>query len=170
MKANELSEETKKKVTGNVVDDLDNYMQEEFKKETFGIDGLRLRYLLEHERGDGVSFVGSINGDNLKKLPFAHLIKELDDVSITFVLNYLANYYSHVNTVDVFIDYNEEKYTCKEHSQLENAVKSWYRDVCKRLEKSGYDYLDAYEMEDDASDLRFLLAYDEFIGGKWTII
>lgn len=66
MKANELSGDTKKKVTGNVVDDLDNYMQEEFKKETFGIDGLRLRYLLEHERGDGVSFVGSINGDNLK--------------------------------------------------------------------------------------------------------
>ena len=167
MKFNELSGDTKKKVTGNVTDDLDNYMQEEFKKETFSIDGLRLRYLLEHERGDGVSFVGSINGDNLKKLPFAHLIK--DDISITFTLNYLANYYSHVNTVDVFIDYDEEKYTCKEYNQLENAVKSWYRDVCKRLEKSGYDYLDAYEMEDE-DDVRFSLAYDEFTGGKWTII
>lgn len=167
MKANELSGDTKKKVTGNVVDDLDNYMQEEFKKETFGIDGLRLRYLLEHERGDGVSFVGSINGDNLKKLPFTHLIK--DDISITFALNYLANYYCHVNTVDVFIDYDEEKYTCKEYSQLENAVKSWYRGVCEHMEKSGYDYLEAYEMEDE-DDIRFLLPYDEFIGGKWTII
>ena len=48
-------------------------------------------------------------------------------------------------------------------------MKSWYRDVCKRLEKSGYDYLDAYEMEDE-DDVRFLLAYDEFTGGKWTII
>ena len=82
----------------------------------------------------------------------------------------MANYYSHVNTVDVFIDYDEEKYTtCKEYNQLENAVKSWYCDVCKRLEKSGYDYLDAYEMEDE-DDVRFLLAYDEFTGGKWTII
>ena len=167
MKFNELSEDTKKKVMGNVVDDLDNHMQEEFKKETFGIDGLRLRYLLEHERGDGVSFVGSINGDNLKKLPFAHLIK--DEISITFALNYLANYHSHVNTVDVFIDYDEESYTCKEYSQLENAVKSWYRGVCEHMEKSGYDYLEAYEMEDE-DDIRFLLLYDEFIGGKWTII
>lgn len=38
MKANELSGDTKKKVTGNVTDDLDNYMQEEFKKETFSIE------------------------------------------------------------------------------------------------------------------------------------
>ena len=36
MKANELSGDTKKKVTGNVTDDLDNYMQEEFKRRLQG--------------------------------------------------------------------------------------------------------------------------------------
>lgn len=173
MKFNELSEEVKKEVIqntltsdwfmDNVAYDLDDHMREEFAKETFDIGGLTLRYSLRHNQGDGVSFIGSINGDELEKLPFAHLIKDLDNISIMFTPNSLANHYAHVNTVDFAIDYDcgfsEEDYTREERRQLESAVKSWYRDVCERLEKSGYDYLDMCETDDYVESR---LSYDEF--------
>ena len=173
MRFNELSEDVKNEVIQNtlnadwfienVSEDLDDHMREEFKKETFDIDGLTLRYSLRHNQGDGVSFTGSINGDELKKLPFAYLIKDLDNISIMFTPNSLANHYVHVNTVDVAIDYDcgfsEEDYTREERRSLENAVESWYHGVCERLEKSGYDYLDMCETDDYVESW---LSYDEF--------
>ena len=173
MRFNELSEDVKKEVIkntlasdwfmDNVAEDLDDHMREEFAKETFDIDGLTLRYSLGHNQGDGVSFVGSINGDNLEKLPFMHMINDIDSISIMFTPNSLANHYAHVNTVDVFIDYDggygEEDYTREERRQFENAVKSWYRGVCDRLEKSGYDYLDMCETDDYVESW---ISYDEF--------
>ena len=173
MRFNELSEEVKKEVIqntlasdwfrDNVGEDLDDHMREEFEKETFDIDGLTFRYSLGHNQGDGVSFIGSISGDDLKKLPFTHMIKDIDNISIMFTPNSLANRYSHVNTVDVAIDYDcgfsEEDYTREERRQLENAVKSWYRGVCERLEKSGYDYLNMCETDDYVESW---LSYDEF--------
>ena len=142
-------------------EDLSMKMNElfaEFKAEL----ELELHYSLNFCQGDGVSFTGKIMCGELASFPFASLIKDMDDTSISLVPNRLANYYSHKNTVDININLDENLYSSEEYEALEMAIIKWYEDECDLLEREGHnllekimsdeyiaDYLDQFEFSPD---------------------
>ena len=120
----------------------------EFKREL----DLKLHYSLSYCQGDGVSFTGKVMCDELATLPFANLIKDMDDTSISFVPNSLASYYAHKNTVDINIDLDETLYSKEEYDELECAIIAWYEDECDLLEREGYALLDELTSDEYISD------------------
>ena len=139
-----------------------NELFDEFK----GDLDLKLRYSLNGCQGDGVSFTGKVMCGEFASLPFADLIKEMDDTSISLVPNSLASYYAHKNTVDINIDLDETLYSKEEYDELECAIIAWYEDECDLLEREGYalwnellsdecisDYLDQFEFDKDGRRL-----------------
>lgn len=141
-------------------EDVSERMNELFDEFKGDLD-LKLHYSLSYCQGDGVSFTGKIMCDELKSLPFANLIKDMDDTSISFVPNSLASYYAHKNTVDINIDLDETLYSKEEYAELECDIIEWYENECDFLEREGYALLDELTSDECISDYLNQFEFDE---------
>ena len=122
---------------------------------------VELRYSLAHCQGDGVSFVGRIEQTELKGLPFAPLLKDIENSSVSFIGNRLDAYYCYSKTVDVVIDVNEDIYSEEELEELVCVVRNWFDDVCKQLEQEGYAFLNLCEKKETIAEFLAKQKFDK---------
>ena len=127
--------------------DLESYMRERIKELT-GLS-FDLEYSLCYRQGDGLRFTGQIEWDEIKHLPFAHLVK---DTRVT-IISINPSYCWHTSyTVDVDIDAREDwsyqEYTDDEYEELREAVEEWYNGIRDTLEEEGYKYIEELESDE----------------------
>lgn len=105
---------------------------------------ITIAYSLSYCQGDGVALYGRIYRKEAKDLawPEGSLYVDLERTS-------LSNHYSHYNTFNVVVrDENDELV------ELESAIEDQLRDLCKKLEKLGYRYIENETSRESA--IRFL--------------
>ena len=87
------------------------------------INDLTLRYSLSYNQGDGFSFIGDFVYKNN---------------CVTIRKGHLANFYCHSGTNDIeILDKNDE-----ENEELEKEFSELYVNICKELEKYGYEVIE----------------------------
>lgn len=138
--------------------DLEHYLNERLKELT-GLS-FDLAYSLNNMQGDGLRFTGQIDGEEIDKLPFAHLVK---DSRVTIISINPAYCWHTSYTVDIDIDAREDwdyqEYTDEEFGKLQNAVEEWYKGIRDTLEEEGYKYIE--EMESDEYIREILINCDD---------
>lgn len=138
--------------------DLEHYLNERLKELT-GLS-FDLSYSLNNMQGDGLRFTGRIEGEEINKLPFAHLVKDAENtiINITPSSRWCSSY-----KVDIDIDadtcYDSQDYYDDEWEKLQNAVEEWYKSVRDTLEEEGYNYIE--EMESDEYIREILINCDD---------
>nr|DAF57453.1 MAG TPA: hypothetical protein [Myoviridae sp. ctqfO1] len=138
--------------------DLEDYLRERLK-ELAGMS-FDLEYSLCYRQGDGLRFTGRIEGHEIDKMPFAHLVKDTENT----IINIFPKYVWHTSyTVDIDIDadtcYDSQEYYDDEWEKLQNAVEEWYKSVRDTLEEEGYKYIE--EMESDEYIREILINCDD---------
>lgn len=127
--------------------DLEHYLNERLKELT-GLS-FDLEYSLNNMQGDGLRFMGQIDGEEINKLPFAHLVK---DTRVTIISINPAYCWHTSYTVDIDIDAREDwdyqEYTDDEWEKLQNAVEEWYNSIKDKLEEEGYEYIEEVESDE----------------------
>ena len=96
------------------------------------IEKIEMRYSLSYFQGDGFSFIG---------------LFEWKKYSIKIELGNLSNLYYHSNTTNIFIE-NENGEEPKNYEELEREFNKIYQDICKDLEKIGYDLIEKATSEE----------------------
>ena len=148
----ELSEDVQERLIEEYrqYDDYSYELEEYINYRLHELTGLSfdLEYSLCYRQGDGLRFTGRIEGEEINKLPFAHLVKDAENTIINITPSYV---WHNSYTVDIDIDadtcYDSQDYYDDEWEKLQNAVEEWYGSIRDTLEKEGYKYIE--EMESD---------------------
>src|SRR5574344_1658279 len=160
----ELDEEAKLNVRNSMSEMIDlTFMVEEFEQdlEAKGIYEPKISYSGFWSQGDGLSFIGGVSDELIKKLinekdyPIIFGLKDKWDISID--IERIDHMYSHSSTVKAFvledrtlckdID-NQDKYD-KEIEELLSDINSWKDKECAEM----YEYLEKeyyYESSDES--------------------
>jgi len=113
------------------------------------LDEPRLRYSLGYSKGDGLSFVGAF---------------EFQGVRFYCKEGNLSNYYCHSNTIDIEMEELEDEENdgdlteelqlikIKEYEKTENEFNEFYHDICKKLEKIGYEEIEYQDSDENIKD------------------
>lgn len=113
------------------------------------LDEPRLRYSLSYCKGDGLSFVGDF---------------EFQGMRFYCRKGNLSNYYCHSNTIDINMeDIEEEEYDgdlteeiqiikIKEAKKIEEEFNELYHNICKKLEKIGYDEIEYQDSDENIKE------------------
>ena len=119
-----------------------------------------LAYSLNYMQGDGLRFTGRIEGDEIKKLPFAHLVKDAENtiINITPSSRWCNSYKVDID-IDANICYASQDYYDDEWEKLQDAIEEWYNGVRDTLEEEGYKYIE--EMESDEYIRECLIALEQ---------
>ena len=138
--------------------DLEDYLKDRLKNLT-GLS-FDLAYSLNYCQGDGLRFTGRIEGEEINKLPFAHLVKDAENT----IINIFPKYVWHTSyKVDIDIDadtcYDSQDYYDDEWEKLQDAVEEWYNSIRDKLEEEGYKYIE--EMESDEYIREILINCDD---------
>lgn len=127
--------------------DLEHYLNERLKELT-GLS-FDLAYSLNNMQGDGLRFTGQIDGEEIDKLPFAHLVK---DSRVTIITIFPKSGWNRSYSVDIDIDAREDwssqEYTDDEWDNLQEAVDEWYNGIRDTLEEEGYKYIEEVESDE----------------------
>lgn len=123
--------------------DLEDYLRDRLH-DLMGLE-FNLEYSLNYCQGDGLRFTGRIEGDEIKHLPFAHLVKDAEDTIINIFPG--GRGYSTYIDIDADTCYDSQEYYDDEWEKLQNAVEEWYSNIRYALEKDGYEYIE--DMESD---------------------
>lgn len=170
----ELSDDTKEKILNKFREQNEYHFLKENLKEELS-DKLKakniketgetiLRYSLSCSQGDGLSFIGDF---------------EFKGLNFCLELGNLSNHYSHSHTIDIIAetdDYEEngditdEINTLKEmeNDKIEKEFKRLFFKICDQLEKSGYNFIESEDSEENikenikANDYKFLVNGDIF--------
>lgn len=161
----ELSEDVQERLireyrqSNDYSDDLECYLRERLKELTgFEFD---LSYSLCYVQGDGLRFTGQIDCEEINKLPFAHLVKDVRDTIISIIPAYsYRNSYDVDIDIDVREDWSYQEYTDEEWETLQAAVDKWYASIRDTLEEDGYKYINEIESNEY---IRELLIYNEYL-------
>ena len=150
-------ERYKDSLSGLLNDDLEEVMNMELNNLTHNLD-FELAYSLNCCQGDGVSFIGSVDGKE-ELLTLASLaygddkiprnILRLINCDIIYKVEFArCNYhYWHKYTAQTNIvsNYNTDKDYCyinKAIDEFEKAINEWRLQTCDILEKEGYEMID----------------------------
>lgn len=136
--------------------DLEHYLNERLKELT-GLS-FDLEYSLCYRQGDCLRFTGQIDGEEIDKLPFAHLVKD-SRVTIISINHSCYNPYNVDIDIDAREDWDYQEYTDEEFGKLQNAVEEWYKGIRDTLEEEGYNYIE--EMESDEYIREILINCDD---------
>ena len=123
--------------------DIEYYLNERLKELT-GME-FDLEYSLNYRQGDGLRFIGKIEGEDINKLPFADLVKDAENTIINIDP---AKGFSVSISVDADTCLESIKYYGDEWKNLLTAIEEWYESTRDLLEKEGYKYIE--EVESDA--------------------
>lgn len=105
-------------------DDLQNLLYEKLKENNIKeVKDLKIYYSLSNSQGDGVGFYG-----------------EFEYKGINIKIIHYGNYY-HYNSKNIYL-LQEEFKTSKEEELFYNEFNELYINICKELEKEGYNYID----------------------------
>lgn len=144
-KFEELSEEVKRKVIEEeerakyengfyfMREDMEEELQELLKKYKLNnTNNITLYYSLNYCQGDGVCFIGDIYYKN-----------------IHFEIVKNNHHYNHKYTCTIEYNYTEEEHhRAKTIEKYQQELENIYYDICDKLEKYGYDYID-YQLSDE---------------------
>ena len=105
--------------------------------------GLKLNWSLSHSQGDGVAIYGTVYAADAPKLEWHNA----DNARLT--RNEYGTYYSHYNTFDVVVCGEDENgnYTTLDGDAGE-AIAEQFRDICRKLERLGYEQIEALTNEE----------------------
>lgn len=123
-------------LTGECVGEISS---NELQKRT----GLKINWSLSHVQGDGVAVYGTIYAADAPKLEWHNA----DNARLT--RNEYGTYYSHYNTFDVeaFGEDDNLNYTTLDGDTGE-AIAEQFRDICRKLERLGYEQIEALTSEE----------------------
>lgn len=137
--------------------------------------GAKLSWSLSYCQGDGVSFTGQWQGEDLKAIVSkayntvipSRISKILPFLTLT--LQRISNRYSHPYTVECCIDsdrnYSDRLY--KLMLEVQGVIESYRLSVCNKLEESGYSIIEAQKSDEYLSD--FFDANDYFFDEHGSI-
>ena len=101
-------------------DDLEDYLRERLKELT-GLS-FKLEYSLNNMQGDGLRFMGRIEGDEINKLPFADKVKDAKNTIIS--INPDGRDYDTCIDIDAREDWDYQEYYDDEWEKLQEALRS----------------------------------------------
>lgn len=135
--------------------DLEDYLKERLKELT-GLE-FNLEYSLNYRQGDGLRFTGRIEGNEIKHLPFAHLVKDAENT----IINIFPDERGYSTYIDIDADtcYDSQEYYDDEWEKLQEAVEEWYNSIRDKLKEEGYRYIE--DMESDEYIRECLIALEE---------
>lgn len=145
----ELNKEVQERLIDEYKNEFDYSSDLEYYLKTL-LEGLtnlnfNLEYLLHYSQSDGLRFTGRIEGDEINKLPFADLVKDVENTIINIDP---AKGFSVSISVDADTYIESIKYYGDEWKNLLTAIEEWYESTRDLLEKEGYKYIE--EVESDA--------------------
>jgi len=131
-------------------EDLTEHLEEELQKHKIkAVDKPKLRYSLSYCQGDGLSFVGDF---------------EFKGIRFYLREGNLSNYYCHSNTININMEYEynqdyDEDFTEelqelkeKENEKIEEEFTEIFHNICKTLEKVGYEHIEYENSEENIKD------------------
>lgn len=134
-------------------DQLDDELKYLLTQHGIEYDQLVLNYSLSYSQGDGVSFTGYFTMQNIE-----------------FFVYRVNNHYCHSKTVNFdYRDHVDEGYEELNQKQFDK-FKSIYFDICKAIEKLGYDIIDYEQSEEyfkehcESNEIEFLDNGKIFLG------
>lgn len=164
-KYEELGAKAKEKVKQEYIEHIDPYdftynVIEDLKN--IGLQNLRPYYSLSYYQGDGFCLVGHIGFDEITPelkelfckdfvLSDYKIFKSLKEYS-RIEFNHIGRYcHKYSVDIDIYIDgdLNTKQYQNhrKVADKLIKNIKEWYRDLCDKYEKCGYEFF--YDVEDE---------------------
>ena len=154
-------------------DDLEGDMEWKLNDYVGGLD-FELSYSLGYCQGDGVSFVGSVEGKE-KLLTLAGLvydnkipknISRLIEWNIIYEVEFARCNYHYVHEysvqVNIIENYNITKdylHISKAIAEFETAIDKWRLQICDTLEKFGYDTIEILYGDDN---IKSFIAENDF--------
>lgn len=161
-KFNELSEEAKKVAIeeerrsymeyGEPLYMFDDYCKEKAKE--YGFYDCKFQWSLSYSQGDGLSFSGSIDADDLIKMAMPNLKKSIAcAISKNIVIEIKGNtaHYSYAakSDVDVWLEANKDYPHIDDIvHELRTYLKELYMQLCRELEKDGYSWIEEEDKDE----------------------
>ena len=154
---NELSEEAKQKAIDLWYETEDfPFLEDDIKEEMKQIDScfydVQLQYSLSCCQGDGLSFEGTLNLEKFlnevysKKLRSSYKRALNDFIYDVGSEGNTGHYcYGHKNQIiydENYQDFKDHKYINKLWDDVLEEIKEYYLNICKKLEKYGYEILE----------------------------
>ena len=160
----ELSDEVREKVLNkfrenNEYDFLDENLNEELnillkEAEIKPTGEISLRYSLSCCQGDGLSFIGDF---------------KFKDIDFEISLGHLSNHYAHSNTTDINTadEYDDSDDITEEIREIrEKEFREIYFKICDELEKSGYNYIEAEDSDENLKENIKVNEYKFLVNGE----
>lgn len=128
---------------------LDSDIREEFLLQDHYFSDIKLNYSLGYSQGDGLSFEGIFNLDVYLKENYPSMKSSVKRSLSNYIYNINSNSnsgrycFSSIN--DVQFEYNCDKEYLridKVWFKVFNDIQNYYIELCKKLEKYGYDILE----------------------------
>lgn len=152
------------------------------------IDELKIEFSLSYCQGDGVAFYGKLDSqtminiirnskdDDNCTLEESHisLLDKFGDISLDISRNSLGYHYSHYNTMNVFLCYDDMEFSDYELlenlKKFTNEIESFFQELIKRISKEmeqiGYDTIEDYCSEESCKDAIISNEYEFLACGK----
>jgi len=179
-KFSELSEEIRKKVIERWYDNEDYpYLTDDLLQKLAHFDkakifsDVKMAYSLSNCQGDGLSFSSTINLEAFLKKVYS---KKLSSEKIRLLLDYIYKVFSQHNKgmycyyhkSDVCFTYNEDEKDNMEQlwRDVFAEIQTYYCDMCKKLEKSGYAILEYRPSDSEFSEFSDDNNYEYYSNGK----
>ena len=130
-------------------DELEEYLRDRLSDLT-GLE-FELEYSLNYMQGDGLRFTGRMEGEEIKHLPFAKLVKDAENT----IINIIPDGRGYRTYIDIDADtcYDSQDYYDDEWDKLQEAVDEWYNTIAKTLEEEGYNYIEDMESEENIREI-----------------
>ena len=125
-------------ITGNCVGEIDC---EQLTKDI----GLKIEWRLSHCQGDGVAIYGTLNSDDAPSLNWG------DATTAILARNHWGNHYTHGNCIDISLirfDDDGNEMSIVDDGTFADQIK----DICRKLERYGYQEIDNLTSEQYAVD------------------
>lgn len=148
--------------------DLDFFKEDaERRIENEGFENVKVYFDLSYSQGSGLCFEGSLNWDKfLQRNPhhyseFKKGLKFLKELYISVCIKHSGNYY-HSNSVSINVDIGDfpDNITEKQskrieelQEQIERVITDLKDELCKELEKQGYDEIEYQTSEQNVKEM-----------------
>ena len=156
-----------------LADDLKNVMDMELNNHTHNLN-FELAYSLGYCQGDGVSFVGSVEGkeklltlaglvydnkipQNISRLIEWNIIYEVEFARCNY--HYVHEYSVQVNIIENYNITKDYLHISKAMAEFETAIDKWRLQICDTLENFGYDTIEILYGDDN---IKSFIAENDF--------
>ena len=145
-----------------------------------GFEGTEIQYSLSYSQGDGLSF----SAENYDKLELLYLevlgkgkektAKVLAENTVVKLTGNTGHYcYAHTNQVDLYFEHYTSAINCENIDNIEsvqgqvlNKLTTIYMDLCKELEKIGYEQIEYYQSDEAIKETLIANEYEFLEDGK----